>query len=293
MLAAIQALYSEAKLLINFSGCIGDSELTVSSVKQGCPLSPTLFGILIDALEGWLAHKAPAAGVRVRAEGGGSRRLPVLIYADDLALLASSPSELQALIDALAEFCGAAGLEVSAAKTQVMQFAPLAYSNQPPFLPHSFQFGSDTAHPVPLDNTAHYKYLGVHFSSTGNPKDYMLRALQNMPAAYASMRQRYCSLACGWQTSAAATATFRSYRHISRPLRRRAVGRTPPRCSRTRQNWDEVLSISATAGSSLAWHPICYSPCGAWAHLVAAAVAAGLDQNLEPAGCSASRRSLS
>ena len=65
MLAAIQALYSDAKIVINISGCVGDSEPTISGVKQGCPPSPTLFGIFIDALEGWLSfHRAPTAGVR-------------------------------------------------------------------------------------------------------------------------------------------------------------------------------------------------------------------------------------
>ncbi len=49
---------------------------------------------------------------------------------EDLALVANSPSHLQALIDALSDFCASAGLEISATKTQVMQFLPLV-CNQP------------------------------------------------------------------------------------------------------------------------------------------------------------------
>ena len=70
MLEAIQAMYSDAHTVINIDGCIGDSATVLSGVKQGCPLSPTLFGIFIDALEGWLSHMVPAAGVRVQSEGG-------------------------------------------------------------------------------------------------------------------------------------------------------------------------------------------------------------------------------
>ena len=72
MLAAVQSLYSDAQVVVNISGCIGDSQMPVSSAKQGCPLSPTLFGVFIDALKGWLSHRAGAAGVYIQCENGGS-----------------------------------------------------------------------------------------------------------------------------------------------------------------------------------------------------------------------------
>ena len=195
MLAAVQSLYSDAQIVVNISGCIGDSQVPVSGVKQGCPLSPTLFGVFIDALEGWLSHRAAAAGVSIQCENGGSRLLSSLIYADDLALVSNSPSHLQGLIDALSDFCASAGLEISATKTQVMQFLPLV-RNRPLPEQHSFSFGSDTAS-ICLVNTSHYKYLGVTFCSSGNPSDYMPAARHNMVGAYAGLRRRYCGLACG------------------------------------------------------------------------------------------------
>ena len=88
--------------------------MAVSGVKQGCPLRPILFGVFIDALEGWLSHRAVAAGISIQCESGGSHLLPSLIYADDLALVANFPFHLQGLIDALSDFCASAGLEVSA-----------------------------------------------------------------------------------------------------------------------------------------------------------------------------------
>ena len=195
MLAAIQALYSDAHIVINIDGCIGESATVLSGVKQGCPLSPTLFGIFIDALEGWLSHRVPAAGVRVQSEGGASRLLSTLIYADDLALLANCPLQLQGLIDALAAFCSSAGLEISAAKTQVMQFLPRIRGPVHPL--HLFRYGSNAATSTPLLNTSTYKYLGIHFCSSGNPSDYMKPARDNISRAYGSMRRRYCGLACG------------------------------------------------------------------------------------------------
>ena len=66
---------------------------------------------------GLVTHRVPAAGVRVQSEGGASHLLSTLIYVDDLALLANCPLQLQGLIDALADLCSSAGLEISAANT--------------------------------------------------------------------------------------------------------------------------------------------------------------------------------
>ena len=47
-------------------------------------------------------------------------RLRELVYADDICLLASSPEQLQALIDALAAYCATLQMEMSVPKTKVM-----------------------------------------------------------------------------------------------------------------------------------------------------------------------------
>ena len=69
----------------------------VMGVKQGCPLSPTLFGLYLDDLEQvFRVHHdlldLPSLPVQ---------RVPVLLYADDLALVATSPEGLQAQLDLL------------------------------------------------------------------------------------------------------------------------------------------------------------------------------------------------
>ena len=49
-------------------------------------------------------------------------RLRELVYADHICLLATSPAELQALIDALAIYFGALHIEINIPKTKVMSF---------------------------------------------------------------------------------------------------------------------------------------------------------------------------
>ena len=69
-------------------------------VKRGDPLSPLLFGLFIGRLEGWLKERLPDCGVQL-----GEQLMQLLLYADDLTLLASSHQNLQSLLDCLHEFC--------------------------------------------------------------------------------------------------------------------------------------------------------------------------------------------
>ena len=93
-------------------GQCGPSQSPTIGLRQGCPLSATLFGIFIDGLHHHFQTNVPAAGVQV-----GHIKLTDLVYADDICLMASSPEDLQALIDAMAVCCATL---INVAKTKVM-----------------------------------------------------------------------------------------------------------------------------------------------------------------------------
>ena len=50
MLAAVQSLYSSGTLSMKVGGTAGQPRVQQNEVRQGCPLSPTLFGIFLDGL---------------------------------------------------------------------------------------------------------------------------------------------------------------------------------------------------------------------------------------------------
>ncbi|KAK9812879.1 hypothetical protein WJX72_005135 [[Myrmecia] bisecta] len=85
-------------------------------VKQGCPLSPNLFGLYIHGLEERLA------ALQCDAPTLAGKAIALLLYADDLALLSESPQGLQLQLDVLAQFGAARQLTVNVKKTKVIVF---------------------------------------------------------------------------------------------------------------------------------------------------------------------------
>ncbi len=83
MLAAVQSLYATGTLAMNIDGTAGQPAVQHMGVRQGCPLSPTLFGIFFDGLHDFLLAWAPAVGMQLRS----GRWVSSLVYADDVVLL--------------------------------------------------------------------------------------------------------------------------------------------------------------------------------------------------------------
>ena len=50
MLADIKSIFKDSELLININGRVGPVVSSQTGVKQGCPLSPTLFGLFDDGV---------------------------------------------------------------------------------------------------------------------------------------------------------------------------------------------------------------------------------------------------
>lgn len=153
MLEAITQMYWEVPLVPKHDGTLGASINSTCGVKQGDPLSPLLFGLFIDEFESWLSGRLPAAGVQM-----GTKLVQMLLYADDMALLARSPGELQQMLDLLAEFSDAKHMVVSVPKTEVVVFRKPASRPQP-----NWQW---TYKGERVQQSAEFRYLGIIFHET-------------------------------------------------------------------------------------------------------------------------------
>ena len=154
MLQALKAYYADVQECVRTSEGLTDSFKSDVGVKQGCPLSPTLFGFFIDKVEGFIrdicAKKLGGQGVHI-----GTNRVPMLIYADDIVFMATSESELQFMMGLFTGFCDMHGLTVNVGKTAVVVFSQEQESVQPKA--NIFYKGSR------IQQLDEYKYLGIFF----------------------------------------------------------------------------------------------------------------------------------
>jgi hypothetical protein len=122
-------------------------------VKQGCPLSPLLFGLYIDALESRIVALVGDDGPDLAGTA-----VKLLLYADDLVLMSKSLRGLQKQLDELSAFCKERDLTMNVKKTKVVVFgsrvnsSPLHYDGSP------------------VEEVASFRYLRIELHRNGSLK---------------------------------------------------------------------------------------------------------------------------
>ena len=124
-------------------------------VRQGCVLSPILFDVFIDQL----ARDVKALGLGVEMEDGGEN-LSLLMYADDIVLVAESEEDLQLMMNAVARYCTHWRLQVNLGKTKTMVFGERGVGKC-----------NIMWHGTVLQEVTEYKYLGLLFEKNGWKKE--------------------------------------------------------------------------------------------------------------------------
>ena len=143
--------------------------------KQGDPLSPLLFSLLIDRLEPYLKLHCPTIGAEL-----ATLTLNLLLYADDLCLIAESPRDLQTLLDNLHSFCRKNKLTVNPSKSVAVVFNPRSLRSPPPL-----HFNGKTIPYAP-----DFPYLGMLFDGRSNLREAWKRnSEKGAQASYQVARQ--------------------------------------------------------------------------------------------------------
>ena len=119
-------------------------------VKQGDCLSPSLFAIYINDLA--IELKQSGIGVDISTEFDAAIMISVLLYADDVVLIAGNEQDLQSLIFIVENWCKRWRLELNLTKTNIMHVRK-SHKSQSKFW---FIFDKKT---VPYCTS--YKYLGI------------------------------------------------------------------------------------------------------------------------------------
>ena len=158
MLDALRRCYDKVELRVKVNGKRGTPVESVQGVKQGCPLSPALFGLFIETFADYVDAHDRRAGC-VHNPVLGSRGVPELLYADDMTLLATNRARMQFLLDRLAEYCEAFGMSLNVSKCEVMVFAGTQASHEA--LMRDASGLVFAGQPLPVKDRA--KYLGLRY----------------------------------------------------------------------------------------------------------------------------------
>lgn len=110
ILEIIQNLYSENSTTVWDGKTLSEWFETNMGVKQGCLLSPLLFSLFVDDITEGLSGRVLFAGHQIK----------VLMYADDMVLLADSPETLQKMINYTHTYCTNWNLQINLDKSNVM-----------------------------------------------------------------------------------------------------------------------------------------------------------------------------
>ena len=112
----IKSMYTKNKCVVKIGNKQTDFFSQGRGVKQGCPISPTLFNNYINELAKTLEESAAPAITLYNTE------IKCLLYADDLVLLSPTKEGLQQHLDRLHGFCQTWALAVNRNKTNIMIF---------------------------------------------------------------------------------------------------------------------------------------------------------------------------
>ena len=153
-MSTLQQMYSNVRMRVRLKGGLSANIPAEAGVMQGDSLSPLLFGLFMDRIEQYLcARLGHDVGVRI-----AGRIVHVLLYADDLALMAETPEQLQCMLDCLADFCSACMMTVNIPKSKIVCFNR---QNAPRAMPVWIYGGQK----VPV--VSEFKYLGLLFHEAG------------------------------------------------------------------------------------------------------------------------------
>ena len=113
MFRSLHSMFDTVKRAVKIGTNISDFFDCECGVPQGSILSPLLFDLYIDPLVKRLHQRG--LGIIV-----GGRRIPALLFADDIVLLASSAKELQLMLNVCSEFARDFRLSFSKSKSNVV-----------------------------------------------------------------------------------------------------------------------------------------------------------------------------
>ena len=148
LVTLIELFYQHFECSVIVNGNLSEWFPVQSGVRQGCIISPMLFLLSMD----WIMRNTTSDKSR-GIKWTLLSQLEDLDFADDLAVLSSSPQHLQTKAEGLNSFARKTGLNINTVKTQNM------------FINSTPTASSITVDSIPLERVEDFTYLGSIVSS--------------------------------------------------------------------------------------------------------------------------------
>ena len=163
LIRVIKQRYDKATSAVYYNGSIGDWFRTTVGVRQGCPLSPTLFNIFLERImtDALQEHEGTVSI--------GGRTVTNLRFADDIDGLAGREEELKSLVERIDKTSKDYGMEINAQKTKLMTNAKGINAE--------IKIGE-----VKLETVKSFKYLGSIVTDQGSKPEVIARIAQTIAA---------------------------------------------------------------------------------------------------------------
>lgn len=158
MVRYISNTYRKGSAVLQHNGWQSSEIQPKRGVKQGDPLSPTIFNLIIDAL-----IKAIPGELGVEVAG---RHLSALVFADYLVLFASSEKGLQEMLNTASAFLSKCGLTINTGKSQTLAWKTIPKKKMS-VVDESCKFYIGNTAILTTSRTEKWKYLGVQISANG------------------------------------------------------------------------------------------------------------------------------
>ncbi len=161
----IKEMYRDITTRVEMDGVVTDEIPISAGLKQGCPLSPFLFSLYIQELCDKLEQSGEGLTI---GPDGRKTRMPGLLFADDIVLMAETEDGLQRLLDIVAQFAKDRKMVINPVKSKILvNWRAVNKKNRWRIGEHIIHEGLRRKVTVVLEEEEGYKYLGVWIQLRG------------------------------------------------------------------------------------------------------------------------------
>lgn len=154
LIRTIKSLYDTAAVRVKSEGGLSEKVPVTEGVLQGEKLSPFLFILFLSDMEEYMRRRGHE-GLNI----DGFNDILMLLYADDLGILADTEVDLRRKLGTLKEYCDKNGLTINSSKTKIVVFR-----NGGVVPKHKNFYLNHNSDLIEIVNS--YTYLGIPFSSS-------------------------------------------------------------------------------------------------------------------------------